>query len=377
MRAAGTAARPRRGPASPPPSKEPRWPPTARVARGCGLPADPAKGLGPHPAAATRTGPCQAPPTTPRIHPRKTWAHEYRAATRLTPKGPQTVRMMAGVGPSAADLLRGRLGSAAKLGALPPQLESLPMDQRQHPPRPERPAQARAQQPNRRERLSRPHQRRDHAPVSTCEINPDADPVRPQIKPEFIAALDTLERRDVENLLRAHLVLRGDRRKIIAVAQIGMTVAIGVVDLGDDDANGIVVIPANPERYRVEHMAKDARLRQQLDLVGRGQVMGRQHLAHPRSAAPIARSAAMIPVPHRGQPRTIAPEQARASQGRFGIQQHIVNAIAKGVFHSPFAPMPCVARDMIYGGHSAATAGTVPREAIASATSIALDKPSS
>ena len=86
----------------------------------------------------------------------------------------------------------------------------------------------------------------------------------------------------------------------------------------------------------------------------------------------------MVSVLQRQHVARVAGKQARRARGRgFGIQQHEINAIAKGIRHRALAPVIGVPRDMIDARvHSAATRRLGMR-LMPATTSSALASPSS
>src|SRR6056297_465515 len=155
-----------------------------------------------------------------------------------------------------------------------------------------------------------------------------------------------------------------------------MTITIGIGHLGNHDLRVTLRITTDPERHRVEDVAQHARLCQKPNLSRIGQVMGGQNVTHPRRTASLSNRASVVAIPKRCDTGAIPSENPWCLDRRFGIQKHIVDTIAKRVFHGTLAPMPRVAGDMVDGFHSAAT-GTLPRSLIASATSNPLASPSS
>lgn len=153
-----------------------------------------------------------------------------------------------------------------------------------------------------------------------------------------------------------------------------MTIAKRVRHLGNDHAQNIMFIVAEPKGHGVEHMAQDAGLGQKVDAGRDRQAMGCQHLPHPRGASAMRRCAAMILIPDSHQIGAVAGKQTR-SFGGFWCQQHIIDRIAKAVLHRAFPAMKCLARDMIDRAHAASRSAT--QAAMASATSTAEAKPSS
>jgi hypothetical protein len=184
-------------------------------------------------------------------------------------------------------------------------------------------------------------------------VDPDADPVGADVETEPVAARDGLKRRDVEYLLRQGGILGRQGQAVFAVAKIAMPVAHGVADLGDHGIERIARAKAQPERHRVEHMAKDAGLGHEQD-AGGGQLMRRQHLAHPRDTPALTGRAAMVGVVQADETPPVLAEQGRALR-ILGVQQQVVDAIAEPVGHGTLAAMVGLARDMLDGGHAPAT----------------------
>ena len=210
-------------------------------------------------------------------------------------------------------------------------------------------------------------------PLPRRIVDPDAYPVGTDIKAELIPAFHRLKRRDVEDLLRSQPVLTRDRGQIIAVAQIGMTVAKGVRHLGNHHAQALGIL-TKPEGHRVEHMAQQPRLCQQFDLFRAGQIVRRKNLAHPGNAASEFGRTPVIAVMQRGQVAAIARKQGRSPR-RLGVQQNIVHRIAKTVLYRALAAVKGLAPDMVNPAHAACRWVTLAR--MASITSTALAMPSS
>jgi hypothetical protein len=101
----------------------------------------------------------------------------------------------------SGDLVSGRFGTGTIGRALPPELQRLPVDQREDPPRAERAAKRGAQDRSRGERRALAGERGVKPLVPGAVVDPDADPVVADVEAEGIATLDRLERRDVEDLL--------------------------------------------------------------------------------------------------------------------------------------------------------------------------------
>src|SRR4051794_10808891 len=96
--------------------------------------------------------------------------------------------------------------------------------------------------------------------AGVAEDDARADEVRTHRKPQLIAAADVVERRDVELFVMLSLAVG------IGVEQVGVPLAIGVVDLRYDarEVAGAVVAPK--DRERIEDMTEDARIGQHQNL---------------------------------------------------------------------------------------------------------------
>src|SRR6056297_1943611 len=138
-----------------------------------GPPSGPRAGLVRHPKAEAQTARSPMQRATRYIHPHRISAHGYRAADRPRPRMPQTAHMPVTVMRSSAYVFCRRIGPRPKRGALPPQFQSLPMDQGQHPARSEGPTQKSLEQARGGQGLTRADQGGDNAPVSAGEIYPD------------------------------------------------------------------------------------------------------------------------------------------------------------------------------------------------------------
>ena len=250
------------------------------------------------------------------------------------------------------------------------------MDQGQHPARPERPPQRGPQDRPIGQPLARPDQRGNHPVFPGGKIDPNANPIRPNVKAEPIAPLHRLKRRDVKDLLRGQVIFGGDRTVISAMHQIGMPITKGVRHLGNHHPQAVRRVMAQPERHRVEHMAQKPRLGQKINPRRCGQAVAGQNLAHPCRAPAFLRRAAMIGIMHRRQIGPVAREQPRPL-GAVRRQQHIIDRIAKPVLHSALAPVKGGAWDMVNPSFGHVATASACRSPMAFTTSTALAKPSS
>ena len=101
-------------------------------------------------------------------------------------------------------------------------------------------------------------------------------------------------------------------------------------------------------------MAKDAWLRQQINPPRHVQMMGSQHIADPGGTLPCLGRATMIAVVHGHQVAAIARKQRRPHHIIFGIQQHIIDGIAKCVFDRATPAVVGMSCDVLDFVHSAA-----------------------
>ena len=225
------------------------------------------------------------------------------------------------------------------------------MDQRQYPPRAKGPPQTRPKDRPVGQRHPLARQSRHQPAIALAIVDPDADAVRPDVKAELIGAADRLKRRHMQNLSRRNPVFRPDRPQIIAVAKVGMPVAISVRHLGNHHAQTIVM--TQPERHRVEDMPQNTRLRQQFNPHRPRQTMLGQHLPHPLRPRPQTRRATMVTVLHRGKIAPVARKQTWPDRC-LRHQQHIIDAIAERIADRPFAPVKRPPPNMIDPAHAAA-----------------------
>jgi len=175
------------------------------------------------------------------------------------------------------------------------------------------------------------------------------------IEPKRITAFDGLERGDVKDLGRIKRFIFGDRPQIGVVAQIRMPLTKGVTHLGDHTAQHARLIVAEPERNRVKHMAEQPWLRQQINASVQIDLMRLQNIPHPRGTTAGLGYAAMVAIMQRHQVARVPRKKPRCFKIGISIDQHIINAVTKRIFHRPAPAMVGFARDMIDGAHSAAT----------------------
>ena len=121
------------------------------------------------------------------------------------------------------------------------------MDQRQHAARAKGSAQTRTQDRPCRQCAPLAGQRGQKPLTIRAVIDPDAQPVGPDIEAKAVAALDGLKGRDMKNLLCAQRILARDGPLIGMGAQIAVPVAKGVGDLGDHGAKRACIIMGEPK----------------------------------------------------------------------------------------------------------------------------------
>ncbi len=70
----------------------------------------------------------------------------------------------------------------------------------------------------------------------------------------------------MENLGRSQMIIGRNGAHIVVMAQVTMTVAEGITNLSNDQNQHFIRISAEPKADWIEHMAQNARLREQKHL---------------------------------------------------------------------------------------------------------------
>lgn len=229
------------------------------------------------------------------------------------------------------------------------------MDEAQDPPRPKGPAHTRAKNGGIAQRRAASGERSVNAAIAGRIINPNANAIRANVKAKCVVALDGLKRRHVKNLLGLEHIGFRNRLHILMVAKIGMPVAIGICYFRDDSPEIAVMVVGQPKTDRVEHMAQNARLRDedQLSSGDLGQALGAQHVPNPNAASTLAGRAAMVAIPQRRQIAPISRKQNRPFGWGFGIQREIIDTVSERIVDRAAPPVEGRARYMIRPTHAA------------------------